>query len=253
MVQTFNATRTLTDDITLTDTLEFFKTKLLQNINTIILGEIIEVDNTNKRLTVQSLINGVDSKNKPIIPPVIYEVPYGTIRGGNAGLITQYKKSDNVIIGFCQRQIESTKRTGKRSTPALIRFHNLADAVVLSHWSNDEPEIFIKILENGITMEAKNTPININTTSDLTATVNNANITCTGDITAQSVNANINATGQTTITSPTINLMGNVVINGDLTSTTATIGGVSFNNHTHGAGTYSNNAGAVTGNSGSPQ
>lgn len=253
MVQTFNASRNLTDDASLTDALEFYKTKLLQNINTIILGEVIEVNNSTKQLTVQSLINGVDSKNNPIIPPVIREVPFGAMRGGNAGLITHYKIGDNVIIGFCQRQIDTTKRTGKRSTPALVRFHNLADAIVLAHWSNNDPEIFISILEDGITIEAKDTPITINTTGNLTASCNTANITCTGDIIANVVNANITATGQTTIESPTINLNGNVIISGALTSATATIGGIDFATHKHGAGTYSNSAGTVTGNSGGAQ
>lgn len=238
MVQTFNASRNLTDDASLTDALEFYKTKLLQNINTIILGEVIEVNNNTKQLTVQSLINGVDSKNNPIIPPVIRDVPFGAMRGGNAGLITHYKIGDNVIIGFCQRQIDTTKRTGKRSTPALVRFHNLADAIVLAHWSNNDPEIFISILEDGITIEAKDKPITINTT---------------GDIIANAVNANITATGQTTIESPTINLNGNVIISGALTSATATIGGIDFATHQHGAGTYSNSAGTVTGNSGGAQ
>jgi hypothetical protein len=246
MLDTFNASRSLTDDISLTDALEFFKTKLLQNINTLTLGEVISVDNAAKRLTVISLINGVDSKNKAIIPPYIYDVPYGTIRGGNAGVRTQYKKGDTVIIGFCQRQIESTKRTGKASTPTLIRFHNLADAVVLAHWSNDEPDIYIEILDSGITIQGLDQDIEIITT---------------GKISANSSTAEVIASTSATVTAPAITLNGNVIINGNLTVTgaivgntltvtAATINGIPFTTHTHGAGSYSNGGGAVSGRSG---
>lgn len=246
MVDTFNATRTLTDDISLTDALEFFKTKLLQNINTLTLGKIISVDNATKRLTIQSLINGVDSKNNAIIPPYIYDVPYGTVRGGNAGVKTQYKAGDTVIVGFCQRQIESTKRTGKASTPALVRFHNLADAVVLAHWGNDDPDIYIEILDNGITIQGLDQDIKVITTGKVSI---NADI------------AEVIASTSATVTAPVITLNGNVTINGNLTVTgaiignsltvtTATINGISFANHLHSAGSYSNGGGAVNGNSG---
>lgn len=228
-MDTFNTTRTLTDDHSLTDTLAFFKTKILQGINTIILGEVQKV--TGNRLIVKSLINGIDSKNNPIFPPQIYDVPYGTIRGGRAGIITEYKKGDTVVIGFCQRQIDSTKRTGNQSTPALLRFHSLEDAIVLSHWSNDDPEIFIKIIDDGITIQSQNMPISVETT---------------GNLSAQCATANINATTSATITTPNLTLNGNLEVNGTITCTNATIGGKDFISHIHSGGTGSG------GNTGAP-
>ena len=232
--------------------MEFYKTKLLQNINTIILGKVLVINSTTKRLIVQSLINGVDSQGNTITPPQIYDVPYGTMRGGNAGLITQYRDGDNVIIGFCQRQIESTKRTSTSSTPSLTRFHNLADAIVLAHWGNDDPTIFISILETGIEIQGLDQNVTVNTTGNLTASCANATITATTDVSVSSATAEINATTSATVTTPTLTVDGNLVVTGSITATTGTIGGIPFTTHEHSAGTYTSPSGAVTGDSGAP-
>jgi hypothetical protein len=202
MVKTFNSSRNLASDVTLTDTLNFFETKMLQNINTIILAQILDVDLPNKRLIVKSMINGVDTHDLPIDPPKIYDVPYCAQRGGNAGLITEYKVNDTVVVGFCQRMIDITKNTESQSTPTLTRFHALNDGVVLSHWSNSEPTTFIKITDEGITINSLNNPLNITTT---------------GDITINSNKATINATTKCVINSPDIELNGNSKVIGTLT------------------------------------
>ncbi len=200
-----NSSKSLNTDLSLTDMLDFFKTKMLLEINTIILGSVLSVDSLNKRLTVKSLINGINSKNAPIDPPTIYEVPYACVRGGNAGIITNFVVGDNVIIGFCQRQIDITKETEKQSTPNLIRFFSLQDAVVLSHWSNSDPTIFLKITDEEITIQSLDKPININTTNTLT--INASNIVINGNMTI----------GSTTFSS----------------SGTSTIDGHPFSAHTH--------------------
>lgn len=176
MVDTFNASRDLNSDSTLTDALDFFKIKMLQEINTIILGTVLDVDSIGKRLIVKSLINGVNSKNAPITTPYIYDVPYGAVRGGTAGIITHFVVGDNVIIGFCQRPIDVTKETGGQSTPSLYRFFSLQDAVVLSHWSNNDPTIYLKITNDEVTIQATNKPITITTSGDTTINANNATI-----------------------------------------------------------------------------
>lgn len=227
MVDTFNASRDLNSDLSLADALDFFKTKMFQGINTIILGQVLEVDSVNKRLSIRSLINGVNTFDAPTTPPTIYDVPYGAVRGGSAGIITHFIVGDNVIIGFCQRQIDSTKTTESQSTPALYRFFSLQDAVVLSHWSNSDPTVFIKILDTEITIQAMANPITINTT---------------GDVTINSENATINATMLAKVTAPTIELDGNVTV-----SETLTIDGLPFLTHTHsGVTTGGGNSGPVT-------
>lgn len=239
MVDTFNATRDLTSDSTMTDALEFFVSKKFQQINTIILGTVIDVDIPNKRLVVKSLINGVNSQNAPINPPNIYDVPYGAVRGGNAGIITHFVPGDNVIIGFCQRQIDATKNTGNSSTPSLFRFFSLQDAVVLSHWSNNEPTIYLKITDDEITIQATNKPITISST---------------GDVTVNSNNATINSNTLAKIAAPTIELDGNITVSGNLTigassfssSGPSTIDGHPFSAHTHsGVTTGTGNTGPV--------
>lgn len=225
MVQTYNASRDLSDDSTLTDALQFFKKKSFQEINTIILAQIIEVDDATHRLSVRSLINGIDTNNAPIIPPTIYDVPFGTIRGGNAGIITKYVVGDNVIIGFCQRQIDITKETQSQSTPNLLRSFSFQDAVVLAHWSNSLPSIYLKITDDEIEIQSTNKPITITTTGDTTINATNINL-----------NGNITVTGKLTV--------GNTVLSSSLP---AVIDSHPFLLHTHnGVQTGGSNSGPVT-------
>lgn len=238
MFPTFNASRDLTSDASLTDALDFFKTKVFQQINTITLATVLSVNLITRRLQIQPLINGVNTQNTPIIPPMIYDVPYGDIRGGNAGIIIDPVPGDSVIVGFCQRQIDSTKSTGASSTPSLYRYFSLQDAVVLSHWSNADPTIFLKITNTEVTIQAVSNPITITTL---------------GNTTINATNVTINATAIATVTAPAINLNGDVIINGSLAvsgivtavsgpftidspvvmNTTLTIDGTSFTGHTH--------------------
>lgn len=225
MVTTYNATRDLNSDTTLTDALDFFKSKLFLEINTIILGTIIVANPTTRRLQVQSLINGINSLNAPVTPPIIYDVPYGDIRGGNAGIIVDFQIGDNVIIGFCQRQIDVSKETGSSSTPALLRFFSLQDAIVLSHWSNSDPTIYLKITNSEVTIQATSVPVTIFTTGNLTINANN--IALEGSSTV---------TGTLTI--------GTTVFNSSLP---AIIDGQPFLTHIHsGVATGGSNTGPVT-------
>lgn len=213
MADYFNSSTDLSTYTTSTGSQKFFLSKRIQQINTIILAEVLSVDNSSKRLSVKSLINGVATDKTPIDPPIIYNVPYGSVRGGSAGIITEFKPGDTVIVGFCQRQIDAVKRTGARSTPNLLRFHALNDAVVLSHWSNNDPNIFIKVTDDGIEIQGVGQPIQITTT---------------GDVTINSKNVNINATEKVTITAPEIDL------NGEVKAEELTIGEIPFLLHTHG-------------------
>ncbi len=207
MSDTFNATRELSTDTTITGALNFFTNKKIQKINTLVLAEILTVDTVNKRLIVKSLINGVDSKNLPIDPPSIYDVPYCAIRGGTAGIITNYVVGDTVVVGFCQRQIDITKKTGKRSTPNLTRFHALNDAIVISHWSNTEPTIFVKITDNGVEINGGSMQVAIETSGDITINSDNLNIQASDSI-------SINATDKISLIAPQIEINGELKING---------------------------------------
>jgi len=230
MAKIISASRVLTSDSTMSDALNFFKTKMYLEINTITLAKIISVDEDRKRLTIQSLINGTDSSNKPITPPTIYDVPYSCIRGGNAGIITKYVVGDNVVVGFCQRQIDITKETESQSTPNLFRFFHLQDAIVLSHWSNSEPNIYIKITNDVVEIQATSKPITISTTAKTTINANNAEINAT----------------QTTINGNLI-VNGNATINGNASVEALTIDSSPFLAHTHsGVSTGTQNTGPVT-------
>lgn len=214
----FTASRDLASDATLTEAMSFFGEKLIQKINTITLAKVISANPSSKRLQITPLINGLNADNTPITPPTIYDVPYCAIRGGNAGIITEFAVGDTVVVGFCQRQIDNTKQNMNQSTPSLLRYFSLQDAVVLAHWSNNNPSVFLKLTSGEVVLESQALPITINTTNTIAINANNA-----------------------TIKSTNVTLQGDVTINGSLTigqssfssSGTSKIDGKQFLQHMH--------------------
>ena len=173
-------------------TLQFLLTKNNLNFNCLAIAQVIAVE-TNGLLTVKSLTNYKLVDNTPIDPPEIYDVPFGMIRGGNCGIIIQYKVGDIVLVGFIDREITSLKydKDGnpipiKQYTPAIIRNHNIADAFVIMSWGNlantSMPSTYISMNDSDGIKISSNNPINI-----ISSTVNlgadtgvNGVITATG-------------------------------------------------------------------------
>jgi hypothetical protein len=227
-----NSSRKITDDLSLTDALEFFMLKKMLGLHTLTLAEVLEVNSDKSRMTVQSLINNVDNNDRSAPAPQIYDVPCVMMRGGNAGLITEYKKDDKVLIGYCERQIDAVKRTEARQTPALFRSHALEDAIIIGHWSNTLPSIYVKITDDEVTIEAVDKPITIVTTGNTIVKANNATI---------------EATTLATIKAPNIKLDGIVEATSSMTiSNNLSVSGKDFITHVHsGVTSGGSNTGAL--------
>lgn len=206
----FSSSQNINDSLSLTDALEFFVLKKLLKVHTLTLAKVISVNENKTRMKVQSLINNVSNDNKPIAAPFSYDVPCGSMRGGNAGLITEYQPGDNVLIGYCERQIDAVKRTQSAQTPSLMQTHALEDAIIIAHWSNTPPSVYVKITDNEIEIQAVNKPITIITT---------------GDTLIKAENATIEATTLATIKAPTIKLDGVVQATSSIEATTSVKGG----------------------------
>lgn len=138
--------------------LDFIIDQYLGKINTLTFGKILEVKDG--LLTVEPLLNRINGDGEPVAPAIIYDVPYAVIRGGYAGILTEPEQDDTVIIGFCHRDISSVKRTEALSNPDTSRRFDLADAVVLAHWSKKPLKVFIKITKDGIDVVAPIVKVN---------------------------------------------------------------------------------------------
>ena len=245
-----NSSRTLTDDLSLTDALEFFILKKMMGLHTITLAEVLEVNATKTRMTVQSLVNNLNNKDQSVPAPKIYDVPCGSMRGGNAGLITEFKKDDNVLIGFCERQIDGVKRTQARQTPSLFRTHSLEDAIIIAHWANTPPSIYVKITDDEIEIQAVDKPITIVTTGNTMIKATNATVEATTLATIKApiikldgaVQATSTMTVTTSVTSPIINGGTTTISNAGISSSTGNtnVDNKLFLAHTHGNGNAGN-------------
>ena len=238
-----HSSQNLNDSLSLTDALEFFILKKLLHIHTLTLAKIISINENKTRMTVQSLINNVSNDNMPHSAPLVYDVPCCSMRGGNAGLIIEYEINDNVLIGYCERQIDSIKRTQCAQTPSLIQTHSLEDAIIIAHWSNTPPAMYVKIIKDKIEIQAVDKPITIITTGTTIIKAENATIEANklatikaplikldGKVEATSITTSILTAGTTTI-----NSIGVISSSGDLN-----INGKPFLLHTHGNGNNGN-------------
>lgn len=184
------------------NSLEYIINSSLLNVNTILPCKILTIDAN--RASVQPIVNMLDALGSPQTNPVIYDVPFIEIVGGNAGVIIQYKVGDVVAVGFCQRDISAIKPTWTTQNPAGYRKFDLSDGIIIGKLANTRPSIFVKITESGIELTAPDLPITLNCDS-LTANCNTAEVNAD----AATVNAETEINGNTTIN-------GNLVVNGTI-------------------------------------
>lgn len=183
------------------NTLQFVINQSLLRINTLIPCKIIAVNGL--RYTVQILTNTIDATYKPHQGAIIYDIPAMQIVGNMAGIIIEYVVNDVVIVGFCQRDISVVKQNWTSANPGSLRKFSVSDGIILGYISNSMPDVFIQILNTGITITSNDTPITLNPG-----------------------------------TSP-VTINGNLIVNGTITATDdVVINSLSFNNHIHnGTGT----------------
>jgi hypothetical protein len=134
--------------------------QFLLGINTSLPCEIISIKDN--RYTIRPLINIINAKALAENPPLIHNVPYSSNRGGNAGFIIEPKVGDAVLVVFSQRDITTLKKQWKRTNPTTYRKMSLADAIIVKNLSNTEPDVFVKVTDDGIVITAPEKPVQIN-------------------------------------------------------------------------------------------
>lgn len=172
--------RTLESDNNEVNSLDFIITKSLQKLNTIIPAIVIEDQSNDFFLSVKPAINGVDGNGNPVNQPNLYNVPINYIYGGNAGIITQYKKGDTVALGFANRDISGFKKTFKQSNQELLKVCDIQDAIIICGLNKKQLITFIKIVNEGIFIETDKDInlkcVNFNVDATNTTIKNNVNL-----------------------------------------------------------------------------
>lgn len=105
----------------------------MNNINTIALAKIIEVDSSVLEASIE-LIAHTDFKGMYSKNPVINAVPIMPIFNSSSFFINApYNSGDLVIIGFCQHSLEGTIDETEQIEPKSKDRYSLDDAVILGN------------------------------------------------------------------------------------------------------------------------
>lgn len=119
------------------------RTNLLK-LNTLKICKV-EAVNEDNTLDVSNMIFQVDAFGKTLQPALLKSLPIMAIQGGTSGIQIVYHTGDIVICGFCDRDIQSVKRSKKQAAPATRALSPLTSGVVLGAVLFTNPIVKIKI------------------------------------------------------------------------------------------------------------
>lgn len=116
----------------------------LNNINTIALAKIIEIDNAILEAAIQ-LISYVEFKNNYVDTPDIYTIPIMPIFNSSSFFINApYHVGDLVVVAFCQHSLEGTIDSSDQVEPVSKDRYSLDDAIIIGNitaqYTDQHPE-----------------------------------------------------------------------------------------------------------------
>lgn len=223
--------------------LHFVITQLLANMRTSTLVQVIAVDaptgvNPVGFVDVQCMVNQITGGNTAVAHDTIYSLPYIRIQGGQNAVIVDPEIGDIGLACFADSDISSVKASRAIANPGSFRKFDLADGVFIGGWSSKTPVRYLKIDDNGITVEG-----------DQQVTIHGMNVTT--NATTATVNASqIALNGTTTQTGP-MTIVGALTVTQTIAATleiTAMGGAHSMSSHTH--GNVTNGTGTTSGPTG---
>ena len=179
------------------DWLEFSVRQMLKNIYTSMPGIVDSYDDSTKRAVISMGLTSVTTDGTQVDYPLLNDVP--VLFQSTSKFILQYpiEKGDTVLVLFTQRGIGAFKESYEKSEPGAQSFFSMHDAVALPGFGT---------LTN---TPAKSDAITIQTTDGVTY------------LSLED--------GVLTLNAATINLQGDVSINGSLD-----VNGIDFDTHIHG-------------------
>lgn len=113
-------------------------------INTLKVCQVVKVNNDNT-LNIKPMVCRLDTNLEPIEPVVIKDVPILRVQGGTGGFQIVYKVGDIVLVGFCDRDTNSVKRSKKQSAPSTLTPFPLSSGVVLGAVFFANQSVYVKV------------------------------------------------------------------------------------------------------------
>lgn len=179
----------------------------------------------NHTLDAMPMVDMMDNEGNAVEHAPIIGIPYARLQGGDYGLIIKPKAGDKGLVVFASRDISDVVQSKEKTKPASLRKHSMSDGMYIASLLYEEPETYLEIEKEKITIHARELFIDNDDKTDIQTknlTVNNqeTKITTIGSVSVSGANISLTAS--------TVTINGNVNITGD-----ATIGGISFLKHKH--------------------
>lgn len=162
----------------------FITKQLIGKVQTATAVKVVAVTNSGGlapagTVDVLPLVNQIDGAGKSVPHGVIHGIPYSRMHGGTNAVIMDPAVGDIGICVFASRDISSVKANKGQANPGSRRRNDMADGMYVGGMLNGTPSQFIQFAGAGVT---------------------------------------IHSPASVTISAPTINLNGNVVMTGNVTS-----------------------------------
>lgn len=119
----------------LTEALQAWFSNFSQSFNAIKVGLITGVNFSNQTVDVQ-ILNKMKDESDPRVQklrdyPLLQQVPFVVLGGGNGRLTFPIKVGDNCLLLFCDYEIDRWWDTGEALPATYDRRHNISDAFAL--------------------------------------------------------------------------------------------------------------------------
>jgi phage baseplate assembly protein gpV len=191
--------------------------------------------------TITGLLRTPEGNYQQVEMPLLLDCPVFFPGGGGVTLTFPIKPGDECLVVFASRCIDAWWQLGGIQGQAEYRMHDISDGFIFAG-VRSQPRAF-NVDTNAAQLRSDDGAafVEINPTSHNIKAQTSANINAQsgGNITA-------NASGEIIATAPTIKLVGNVEITGNLNISGTTVGnGINLNTHVHdGVQTGGGNTGA---------
>lgn len=209
--------------------------EMMKDVGTSIPGHFLAFDPDTQLAQIQIGIVRIDVNGKKFTPSPLIECPVAFLGGSEYFIEHQIDPGDECLIVFSQRCIDGWINTGGVANNPIMRFHDFSDAAILPGLRS-QPNKINSFENNGVRLRNKAGDKFIWLKNDGTAEITVDLLNINGDIVQD---GDITSTG--VIASPTMNAANSL-----------TVAGKEMNNHIHSDGTYVAGATDVSGNSGTP-
>ncbi|NHO30831.1 baseplate assembly protein [Acetobacter farinalis] len=128
------------------------------------------------------MVHQVNGRGMPTPMPMIYNLPYLRLQGGQSAVIVDPAIDDIGLAVFASRDISNIKQVRAPSSPGSHRIHSWSDGLYIGGFLNGIPEEYIWLTGSGVKVQTKGEF----SVSASKATFN-CDITTSGDVKAGSI------------------------------------------------------------------